>query len=105
MIQLWEIFVPCKSNEGKPFRTRHHREWDKRVQRVSGGLSIFAKIKGKWVDKSDQKLYTESMIPVRIACSREEIDKIIDITIKHYNQIAVMAYRVSDEVIIKYKGE
>lgn len=45
------------------------------------------------------------MIPVRIACSREEIDKIIDITIKHYNQLAVMAYKVSDEVIIKYQNE
>ena len=42
-MELWEVLVPCKSNAGKPFRTRHHREWDvrhplgiRRVRRVRG---------------------------------------------------------------------
>lgn len=94
--------VPTISNEGKPFKTRMHREWDRRVQKISGGLTIFSPTKGKWIDKTDKQLYAERMIPVRISCSREEVEKIIDMTLKFYNQIAVMCYKISDEVIIKY---
>lgn len=41
------------------------------------------------------------MIPVRIIATREEIEKIIDVTIVYYGQDAVLAYRVADEVILK----
>lgn len=58
--------------------------------------------KGQWVDvEGDERLYVERMIPVRIACSDEDLSKIIDMTIEYYDQIAVMAYLVSDEVIIR----
>lgn len=43
------------------------------------------------------------MIPVRIVADREEIEKIIDITIKYYDQEAVLAYRISNEVILKHR--
>lgn len=45
------------------------------------------------------------MIPVRIIASREEIDQIVDFTIDYYEQQAVLAYKVSDEVILKHKEE
>ena len=56
--------------------------------------------KGQWI--YDGKLFSERMIPVRLACSREQIEKVIDFTIKYYEQIAVMAYKISEEVIIKH---
>lgn len=40
------------------------------------------------------------MIPVRIACNEEQIRDIISFTLKHYKQIAVMAYKLSDKVLI-----
>jgi hypothetical protein len=40
---------------------------------------------------------------VRIACAEKEIREIIKITLEHYEQLAVMAYRVSDRVIIESK--
>lgn len=43
------------------------------------------------------------MIPVRILASREEIDKIVDFTIQYYDQEAVLCYKLSDEVILRYK--
>ena len=98
---MWEILVPTMSNEGKPYRTRYHRVWDKKVYEITGGLTILSPVKGKWVPKSEI-LYEDRMIPVRIVCSKEEIEKIIDFTIKYYNQIAVIAYKISDDVIIKY---
>lgn len=100
-MNLYEIFVPTVSNEGKPFRTRHHKEWDKKVHRISNGLTVLSPVKGQWKSLTGE-LFIERMIPVRIACTREQIDKIIDMTLKHYDQLAVMAYKISDEVIIKH---
>lgn len=102
-ISLWEILVPTIfGNNNKPVSTKHHKQWDKRVRDISDGLTILKPAKGQWVDKSTNKLYEERIIPVRIACTRPEIEKIINFTIKHYRQLAVMCYKISDEVIIEY---
>ena len=99
---MWEILVPTQLNCGKPIRTRQHREWDSRVRRISGGLTILSPAKGQWVSKEGE-LYSERMIPVRIVCTREQIEKIISITMDFYEQLAVLAYKVSDEVILRHK--
>jgi hypothetical protein len=97
---MWEILVPTMSNEGKPFRTRYHRVWDAKVREISGGLTIMPVVKGQWL--SGSVLYhNERMIPVRIIATREEIEKIIDVTLIYYDQKAVLAYKVADEVILK----
>ena len=102
--EMWEILVPTVHNNGKPIKTRFHRVWDKRVYQITGGLTILTPTKGKWVCPAGG-LFEERMIPVRVACTRKEIDAIIDVTIKYYDQKAVLAYKVSDEVIIKYRGD
>lgn len=103
---LWEIMVPTTmNNPPNPCRIGHHREWDKRVRKISGGLTILEPAKGQWIDGETMELYEERVIPVRIACTEEEIRQIIDITIKHYRQEAVMAYLVSNKVIIKRKED
>lgn len=100
-MELWEVLVPCKSNAGKPFRTRHHREWDVRVRRISGGLTIMRPAKGQWVH--GDTLYEDRVIPVRIACTEKQIMQIAKITIQHYDQLAVMVYRVSDKCVVVEK--
>lgn len=94
--------VPTLSNEGKPYRTRYHKVWDAKVREITGGLTIIPPIKGEWVNSADGKLFRERMIPVRIACSSEQIDKIADITAKYYSQKAIMYYLVSEHVVIKH---
>jgi hypothetical protein len=101
MKALWEILVPTISNEGKPFRTRYHRVWDAKVRDITGGLTIIHPVKGQWV-ASNGELFKERMIPVRIACTRDEIEAIADFTAQYYGQIAVMFAKISDEVIIKH---
>ncbi len=102
-MNLWEILVPTTFGDNqKPVRTKHHKQWDEKVREISGGLTILKPAKGQWVDKSSNKLYEERIIPVRVACTRQDIEKIIDFTIRHYRQIAVMCYKISDEVIIEY---
>lgn len=101
-IKLWEILVPTIRNNGTPIKTRFHRVWDKKVYDITGGLTILTPTKGKWVSPNGT-LFAERMIPVRIACSEEQIREIIKMTIKYYEQEAVMAYLVSSQVIIEYE--
>ena len=93
MSSLWEILVPTIVND-KPVRTRHHRSWDEKVRSVSNGLMVFKPAHGQWISPSGV-LFKERMIPVRIACTEKQIEKIMKITLKHYNQEEVLAYRLS----------
>ena len=104
MKKIWEILVPTVMPDGTLIRTRRHREWDTRARRVSGGLTVMQPARGQWLSPSD-KLFTERMIPVRIVCTRREIDTIADMTAAFYEQEAVMYYCISHEVYIKnYEG-
>lgn len=100
-MSLYEILLPCQTNSGKPIRTRQHREWDRRVRRITHGLTVLPPAKGQWVSPSGE-LFAERMIPVRIAATAEQMAFIADLTAKFYNQEAVMYYRISDEVVIKH---
>lgn len=97
MKALWEILVPEESNDGIAYPVEYHREWDEKVRNVAGGLTILRTAKGQWVSP-DGKLFKEMMIPVRIACTEDEIEKIMDLTIEHYDQEQVMAIKVADQV-------
>lgn len=100
--KLYEILVPTIRNDGRPIREKFHRVWDAKVYEITGGLTVLKPTKGKWVS-AEEKLFEERMIPVRIACTKNQMDKIIDMTIDYYEQLAVMAYKISDEVIIRNK--
>lgn len=103
-IQLWEILVPCAHNNGAPYKTRHHREWDRQVERVTGGLTILPPGTGKWRNQQGETV-KDRMIPVRIACTSEQMDKVIEITLNHYrDQDAVAAFLISDQVRIVHRG-
>ena len=103
MNQLFEILVPCVRNDGRPIRTKCHREWDGRVRRVANGLTVFQPVKGQWLSPAGE-LFAERMIPVRIMCSIEQIEVIALLTAKFYDQQAVMYYRVSDYVRVVHYG-
>lgn len=94
--QLWEILVPCVRNDGRPVTTKHHKEWDRKVRKISAGLTVLSPAKGQWVDDHGS-LYEERVIPVRIACHEAQIEQIVSITIQHYEQEAVMVYLVSSD--------
>ena len=103
MSELWEILVPASNNKEQKFSYEHHKKWDAFVKEITGGVTIMKTAKGEWISPSG-KLYVDRMIPCRINCNEEQISKIIDFTIEHYNQEAVLAYRVSDYVILRHKN-
>lgn len=100
---MWEILVPTVRNDGRPFKTRYHRVWDKKVYAITNGLTIMTPSRGKWVSPIG-KLFEERMIPVRIMATKSQIDEIVDFTLEYYDQLAVLAYRISEEVILKHKS-
>lgn len=100
-MSLYEILVPCKTNEGRPIRKRQHKEWDSRVRRITGGLTVLPTTKGQWIDPTG-RLFEERMIPVRVAASASQMEEIADLTAKFYEQKAIMFYQVSSTVIIKH---
>lgn len=101
--QLWEILVPA-SSKNLEFTYEHHKAWDEYVKSLAGGLTIMRTVKGEWIN-SDGILYLDRMIPVRIKCKRDDINKIIDFTINHYKQEAVFAYLLSDEILLVHRNE
>ena len=105
-IGLWEILVPTVKDEAtqKFYTLRYHKVWDAKIRAIAGGLTVLSPIKGQWVGPRDA-VFNERMIPVRIAATKEQIMQVINITLEYYDQEAVMAYRISDEVIIQMRKE
>ncbi|MDP3965936.1 MAG: hypothetical protein Q8Q04_00190 [archaeon] len=99
---LWEILVPKFSNGGRKYPILYHKEWDRKVEKISGGLTILRTAKGRWINP-DKKLFAEEMIPVRIYCTEKEIGKIMKLTLEHYNQEEVFCYLVSNKIKILKK--
>jgi hypothetical protein len=97
-MDLWEILVP-KTLEGDIIDISVHNIWDAKVRRITGGLTIHRSALGNWISPAGE-LVTERMIPVRIACTSEEIHEIGRMTKEFYQQEKVMYYKVSDEVYI-----
>lgn len=97
---LWEILVPTQTNKGKPIRTRQHREWDGRVRKISGGLTILKPARGQWVDPGSGLLYAERMIPVRLVATKTEMMKIAKMTARFYDQLVVLVYPISTEIFL-----
>ncbi len=102
MINLYEILVPTLyGDNNRPIKTKHHRSWDKEVIKIAGGMTIMHPAKaGKWLSTKSNDLIEEKVIPVRVACTRIQLDSILIFTKRHYRQQEVMAYKLSEEVIL-----
>jgi hypothetical protein len=74
--------------------------WDAKVREATGGMTVMPPVQGQWVS-STKTLHLERMIPVRIACTKEQIEAIAEMTAKYYEQQAVMFYCISNEVFIR----
>ncbi len=97
MIRLYEILVPTVRNNGRPIRLRFHKIWDQKVREIAGGMTILSPARGQWVSETGE-LFVERMIPVRIACTKEQIEQIADFTRTYYDQKVILFYLVSNEV-------
>ncbi|MBS1722874.1 MAG: hypothetical protein JSS66_07970 [Armatimonadetes bacterium] len=97
-VPLWEILVPYNMGR-KTVQVPYHQEWDTKVMDIAGGLTILRAVKGAWVE-SPEKTVRELMIPVRIACTEEQMQAIAKMTLEHYEQDAVFVHRVSEASMV-----
>ena len=57
--------------------------------------------KGEWVGGEEiGVVFREPMIPVRVWATLEQIEEIAKVTMEHYDQKAVMYYRLAEKVFI-----
>jgi hypothetical protein len=56
--------------------------------------------RGQWID-GDENLWTERMIPVRFVATEEQADEIALMTLRYYEQLSVMYYKISSDVRFK----
>jgi hypothetical protein len=99
--QEWEVLVPTADNQGQLFSVTHHQLWDEHVRGITGGLTIMRTARGQWVS-DDGQLFSEKMIPVRVACDKPQVREIMGFTMTHYGQLAVKATLMSECAIIMY---
>lgn len=97
MLELWEILIPT-TIEGISLTVGYHMDWDSKVRKITKGLTILNTVSGQWEPYEDD-IYEERMIPVRIACTKEQLEEILSFTIKYYKQKEIFAYRISDKII------
>lgn len=87
-------------SERRLIKLKIGRKFDKFVRKLTGGLTILSPAKGSWV--FNNTLFEERVIPVKISCTRKQLDNIVEFTLRHYRQKCVMAYKISNEIILKY---
>ena len=99
-IELWEILVPTIDRQKTEYIKGFHKKWDAKVRAITGGLTIRPVKKGQWVHPESKNLSAERMIPVKIAATQEQMLYICKMTAEYYDQEVIMAYRISDRVIM-----
>lgn len=103
--KLYEILVPTERRiGGKPYRTRFHKVWDAKVRAISGGLTVMPPAKGQWVC-NEGNLFSERMIPVRFLATPAQAEEIATMTLHYYDQLAVLCYVVSNEVMLIHRED
>ncbi len=95
-MKLYEVLIPKRDNDNKPFSKRHHEAFTQQVRQAAGGLSVCPDVNGEWMDNG--RVYKERMTPVRIATSARKIRKLAELAKEHYRQLSVMYYPVSQSV-------
>lgn len=104
---LFEILIPTTDNtkDRVKYAPSFHQEWDAKVRAISGGLTIIGDVRGQWISPREGLLFQDTMIAVRIMCRASQMFLIARMTIKHYDQEAVMYYRIADMVTMLNKRE
>lgn len=99
---VYDILVPKTDQQGERIDRSYHQQWDRSVRNIAGGATILDGAKGYWEDPNGN-LHEEGVIPVRIACTTEQFETIMSLTVEHYDQDVIMAYQVSDTVFMKWQ--
>jgi hypothetical protein len=97
MKAVWRIMVPVYYNDGRRIPDRVHLEWQDEVVKISRGWTMHATALGAWLEDGASLPLIEDMTPVDILCTEDQLDAIINLTGRLYNQKIVFAYKVTED--------
>lgn len=100
---MYVVLVPASRGKKRFSYEDHHKVFDAKVKEICGGITIHKTVKGEWI-APDGTIFTDRMIPVMIAVKTvEEIEEIARFALDHYDEEAIMYYKVSDDVRILHR--
>jgi hypothetical protein len=97
---MWELLVPA-NNMSVEIPVEYHNAWDEKVKNIAGGLTIYKQTRGIWIGPNGEKFH-DVMIPVRLYCTKEQFDVVLDLTLEHYmSEQVILGYKISTLVVFK----
>lgn len=104
MNSLYEILIPVYYNDGDAIPSKVITEWTDFTIKLAGGLTRFPEVIGSWRSQNG-KVYTEYMVPFRVACKKEDMEKLAELALRLFKQEAIMITEVSNNVIFRSKAD
>lgn len=96
-MQLWEITLPARDNGGTPLHMAH-KNFRRFLLETFGGYTEGETARGAWRDPDTGKVYSESVIPYRIAC---EAEPSLDEAFRLFpDQLAIFKAKIGDAEIV-----
>lgn len=102
MKNLYEILIPIADNAGFVFSDSHRKLFFDMLIGETSGLSILPNLQGFWEEKG--KIYEDINTPLRVICTGEDIKRFANTAKEHFDQLAILYYQISDNVVF-YTGE
>lgn len=104
-MKTYEIQIPVKPNnssefifhtdEAGKFTDLFHADFFYQVLSRTNGYSILPEVEGVWQPELG-RICREKMIPVRIACTSEQIAEIAEFAKSHYDQEAIFVLELGE---------
>jgi hypothetical protein len=93
--QLWAIVVPLCYNDGSPIPRTITQQFEVAIRQVSGGLTRINNTTGIWGEQKEMGSVWQFI------STPQEVGRLIALAKILFVQHAIMAYKVSDRVIIR----
>lgn len=73
---LYQIPLPLSRNDGHSYDPGTRRAFLRSVGLLAGGYTVLANAQGFWRDPLNGKEYVETMTPLQVSCSPDELEAI-----------------------------
>lgn len=97
MKRLYEVLVPCQTNDGVP--ANNHDTLVAWIRGLCGGVTVCPRVDGHWVGEGG-KLYVEQMLPVRMVTTQEQAVRIATVVRDTFRQECVFLAVIGDVTFV-----
>ena len=94
---LYEILVPTFFGTNPKIIINTIKVWENELLLISRGLTKLPVVDGVWINEGKEYFYKNT--PYRVCVTLEELNALLKLAKTLFNQITIMAYKISDDVI------